>query len=638
MKSLPFPTLALASLAFLQFSYARENAEQQPVRGEDWVRVPAIPDGLSVSNAFQSHMVIQRDKPVKIWGWAGAPREEVTVAFAGKTATGKAGDDRAWRVKLPPVAANSEPQNLVIEAKSGRIELEDILVGDVWILGGQSNMEFDLAKVDDGNLEVVSANFPEIRLLTIPRGNGFDSVASFERLHEWSDWSKRHFKKGDWEFCSPETVREFSAIGYVFGRRVHLAASVPIGLIDVSVGGTTVETWTPQDVITKIDSEETKAWLQQWEEKIAAWDAKADLEKQISNWENRKAKFEKEGRDFKDPKPTELRPGPVADRNRPGFMFSSMIRPLEGLSVKGALFHQGFNNCFQGGDGAKMYAQVFPEMISSWRKAFADEALPFCILSLCTAGEPQTHENFAKPMYDVGPFIREAQHKSYETLREAGDETIGFASTYDFRKSWYHPQIKVPAGERAAKWALATEYDVFEGRDQPLYAHPPTIEEVKIGDGKIQLDLSTDVKTADDSLGKMVGFAIAGDDRKFVPAEISYFKDEPTEQNKKGREYRNKLVLSSPHCSEPKYYRYAWARNPMANLVNRFDLPFATQRNDDWDLEATVPGITPPEGMDPNGARRWIANNAKKELEKIDRERLEAEAKMLIGESSGEDE
>jgi sialate O-acetylesterase len=150
-------------------------------------------------------------------------------------------------------------------------------------------LEFELSKVDDGELEIVSANFPQIRLLTMPQGKGFASVRSFERLHEWSDWSSRHFRKGDWDVCSPETVREFSAIGYVFGRRLFMASGVPIGLIDASIGGTTVETWTPQDVLAKIDGKETRDLLQDWADRIAAFDPQADLEQRIANYERQKS-------------------------------------------------------------------------------------------------------------------------------------------------------------------------------------------------------------------------------------------------------------------------------------------------------------------------------------------------------------
>ncbi len=150
---------------------------------------------------------------------------------------------------------------MTVKGKDKTLVLDNILVGDVWVLGGQSNMEFELAKVENGNLEIISANFPEIRILTVPYGQGPELKPGFARLHQWSDWSGRHFRKGDWDVCTPETARELSAIGYVFARRIHKASNVPIGVIDASRGGTTVETWTPLPVLRAMDSEPTKAKL-----------------------------------------------------------------------------------------------------------------------------------------------------------------------------------------------------------------------------------------------------------------------------------------------------------------------------------------------------------------------------------------
>jgi len=600
---------------------------------EDVVDVPAIGKGLCVSNVFQTNMVLQRDKPVTVWGWAEAG-EKVTVSFAGQTAAIMAGTDRAWRVALNGVPANSAPQVMTIKGKSKTLKLENILVGDVWILGGQSNMEFDLAKVDDGELEVISANFPQIRLLTPPRGQGFESVASFQRLHEWSDWSSRHFRKGDWDVCTPTIAREFSAIGYVFGRRLHMASQVPIGLIDISLGGTTVEAWAPEAVVKKIDGAETKAMLKQWVEKIAAFDPKADLEKRIAAFhrrnESRKAKGQPLPADQKPP--SDLRPGPVADKNRPGCRYASMVRPLEGLSVAGAVFHQGFNNAFSGSAGARMYYQVFGEMITAWRRAFADEKLPFCIISLCTAGAPQTQENFLPPMYDVGALLREAQYKTFMDFRNAGDETIGFVSCFDQRKSWYHPQIKVPVGERTAKWALTTRYGLFTGRDADQNWLPPAITEVKTADGKIHLTLSTTVNTKDDSDGKLLGFAIAGADRRFYPAVIDWYTDGTRDSRNRPKYTRNMLTLSSPFVPAPKHYRYAWARNPMANIVNGRGIPLATQRSDDWRLEETPVKLPIPPGMDASSARRHLSGRLRKELTLADTERRIREAEATIAE------
>jgi sialate O-acetylesterase len=612
---------------------ANAQDSQKKLPREDVVEVPAIGKGLCVSNVFQTNMVLQRDKPVAIWGWAG-PGEKVTVSFAGQTADTTAGPDRSWKVALKPVPASSRPQVMLIKGKSRTLKPENVLVGDVWVLGGQSNMEFELAKVDDGELEALSANFPQIRLLTLPRGQGFESVASFQRLHEWSDWSKRHFRKGDWDVCTPAVAREFSAIGYVFGRRLHMASRAPIGLIDASVGGTTVEAWTPESVLKKITGAETQAMLKEWAEKIAAFDPKADLEKRIAAFhrrnEARKAKGEPIPAGLKPP--SDLRPGPVADKNRPGCRYASMIRPLKGLSAAGAVFHQGFNNCFNGSPGARMYYQVFGKMIASWRSAFGDAKMPFCIISLCTAGAPQTRESFLPPMYDVGVLLREAQYRTFVDLRGAGDETVGFVSSFDQRKSWYHPQIKVPVGERAAKWALVTKYQLLTGRGADEHWLPPSITEVKLADGRIRLTLSTSVRTKDDSDGRLLGFAVAGADRRFYPAEIDWYTDGKRDSRNRLQYKRNMLVLSSPFVPEPKHYRYAWARNPMANIVNGRGIPLATQRSDDWVLEETPIKLPTPRGMDARSQRRWLSGRLRKELVLTDTERRIREAEATIAE------
>jgi sialate O-acetylesterase len=590
---------------------------------QDVVQVPAIGEGLCVSNAFQSNMVLQRDKPAAIWGWA-KPGDKVTVSFSGKSATATAGADRSWKVTLDALPANSKPEVMTVSSGSQSLKLENILVGDVWVLGGQSNMEFEIAKVNDGAMEIASANFPEIRLLTMPVGKGFDPVKSFERLYEWSDWSKRHFLKGEWQVCAPETVREFSAIGYVFGRRIHMASRVPIGLIDTSIGGTTVETWTPDEVLRGVDGAETKAKLKDWEEKIAAYDPQEDLKQQINNYENRKKKLEAEGKTMSDPMPTAPRPGPIADRNRPGYCYASVIRPLEGLSACGAVWHQGFNNCFDGSAGARMYYQVFDGMIGAWRKAFGDAKLPFCIISLCTAGDPQTEENFAVPMFDSGPMIREAQYNTFRKLRDAGDSTIGYASSFDFRKSWFHPKIKIPAGERAAKWAMANHYQLLGGRDAESVWLPPAVEKMETGGGRITLTMNTEIATADDSDGKLLGFAIAGDDRRFYPAEITYL----TTGESKGKPIQNRkvLVLGSPHVADPKHYRHAWARNPMTNLTNSQQIPIPTLRSDNWDIEETPLLPLPPPADNP----RALGNLVRRELQMADTERRIKEARREI--------
>ena len=554
---------------------------------EDVIDIPAVGDGLCVSNVFQTNMVIQRDKPITVWGWA-TPGESVTVQFGSKQATATTSDSRRWEVNLPAKPANAQPAQMVVKGAKESLTFENILVGDVWVLGGQSNMEFPLHKVENGSLEIVSANYPEIRILTVPAQNGPELKPSFARLHEWSGWFSRHFRKGDWDVCTPEVARELSAIGYAFARRVHKAAGVPIGVIDASRGGTTVETWTPEPVLRQMDSVPLKAKLAEWDQKVAEWDAEKDLANRVKRHHEWVTRMKKDGRPIPADRvvPTELAPGPAMDQNRPGNCFASMLAPLVGLSVKGTIFHQGYNNAFDGSTGVQMYRDVFPEMIHAWRSAFGDPKMPFGILSLCTDGYPQTREDYVEKMFNAGIGIRAAQYETFLKFHEAGDKNIGFVSTYDLRRRWYHPQVKIPAGERAARWALATQY----GFDRDVHWKPPMLRGMERANGALVLEFDSDVGDPED--GAIHGFAIAGNDRRFQPVTAVHVT-EGKENRGRPKLNRKKLVLASPLVSDPVHYRYAWGRNPLANLqaTGNKDLPFATQRSDDWKMEEVPLGV-----------------------------------------------
>lgn len=584
---------------------------------ENVIDVPAISDGLCVSNVFQSNMVLQRDKPISIWGWA-APGEEVTVTFGNNKQTRKAASDRSWKVTLPPAAASSTPHTLIIKGATDSLTLDNILIGDVWVLGGQSNMEFPLDRIENGQLEIVSANYPNIRILTVPAMNGPKLKPGFPRLHEWSGWFGRHYRKGDWDECTPEIARELSAIGYVFARRVHMASKLPIGVIDASRGGTTVETWTPTSVLRNIDSPPVKSLLAQWDDKVSAWDAAADLELRVKNFRQKVARFAKEGREMPagETEPTDLKPGPSMDQNRPGNCYASMIGPLAGLQIKGAIFHQGYNNCFNGTEGTIMYRDVFPKMITAWRTAFNDPEMPFGILSLCTEGTVQSLDNYCEMMANPGPYIREAQYQTFLDFYNAGDKNIGFTSTYDLRRRWYHPQLKIPAGERIARWALATQY----GLDRSIRWKPPIVQEMKVVDDHIELRLDEPAGAIDDG-GPILGFAVAGDDRKFHPALSEHLV---TGKDNRGRNQTNKkvLVLSSPMVKSPIHYRYAWARSPLGNLQaeRMTDIPFATQRSDNWSMENVPLGVHEGEitgKLNGQQKRKLIETLRKQDLDRI---------------------
>ncbi|MEZ6067422.1 MAG: hypothetical protein R3B90_17335 [Planctomycetaceae bacterium] len=494
-------------------------------------------------------------------------------------------------------------------------------------------MEFELAKVENGNLEIVSANLPGIRILTVPYGQGPEVQRGFARLHQWSDWSGRHFHKGNWEVCTPAVARELSAIGYVFARRLHLAAQVPIGVIDASRGGTTVETWTPLQVLRALDSEPMRAKLAERDAAVAAWDAEDDLQQRITQHQQWLARQEQEGKEVPEDRrefPSDLRPGPIGDHNFPGHCYAGMIGPLAGLSVKGVIFHQGYNNAFEGSLGAEMYADVFPAMIAAWRDAFHDPALPFGILSLCTDGYPQTRDDYCEKMYNAGIDIRAAQYRTFLDLWNAGDQNIGFTSTYDLRRRWYHPQLKVPAGERIARWALATQY----GFGKELEWKPPMLVKLERQAGSLLLEFDTTVGNPEE--GAIEGFAIAGEDRQFHPANVAYAEKGKNDRGQMQYDQR-RLVLTSPMVAAPTHFRYAWGRNPLANLqaTGNKDLPVATQRSDDWRMETVPAGILPDDL--PRPISRGDANKLQQALRAQDKARRLTEARLLL-EAEGDHE
>ena len=576
----------LSSAFSIGVLHAQDRPQKMPK--ESVIDVPAMGEGLCVSNVFQSNMVLQRDKPISLWGWADAG-EQITVSLDGNQQVATAAQDRSWKVTLPPESVSSTPHTLTIKGAEKEITLSNILIGDVWVLGGQSNMEFPLDRIENGQLEIVSANYANIRILTVPALNGPKLKRDFPRLHEWSGWFGRHYRKGDWDVCTPEIARELSAIGYVFARRIHMASQIPIGVIDASRGGTTVETWTPKSVLNEMDSVEVKSLHAEWEQKVATWDSKADLARRIKNYHQKVARFEKENRKMpaNETEPSDLRPGPAMDQNRPGNCYASMIGPLAGLQIKGAIFHQGYNNCFNGTQGTIMYRQVFPKMIAAWRSAFNNPKMPFGIISLCTEGPVQTLDNYCEMMANPGPHIREAQYQTFLELYQAGDKSIGFASTYDLRRRWYHPQLKIPAGERIARWALSSQY----GFGKSIRWKPPIVEEVKVSNDHIELRLDESASAIDNG-GPILGFAVAGKDRRFHPAKATHLV---SGKDARGRPKNDTkvLVLSSPMVTKPIHYRYAWGRSPLGNLqAHRMtDIPFATQRSDNWSLENVPLGV-----------------------------------------------
>ena len=528
--------------------------------------------------------------------------------------------DRSWKVELSALPVSSEPRTLVVQGKATTIKLEDILLGDVWLLGGQSNMEFPISKVEDGALEIVSANFKNIRVFTVPQLNGPDNKKAFPRLYQWSDWFSTHYRQGYWDVCSPATVSEMSAIGYIFARRLHMATQIPIGVIDASRGGTCIETWLPMDLLKTIDTPEVKEQLSDWDKKVAEYNPHKDLEARIKQFNDQTARLKAEGKEIPANRtaPSDLRPGPAMDMNKPGNCYASMLAPIAGFQIKGALWHQGYNNALVP-NGHVLYYQVFAKMIGAWRTAFNDPKMPFGIISQETEGDPQDLNNYLEMMNDEGIYIREVHYKTFLDFQKAGDRNVGYASSFDQHRAWYHPQIKIPVGERIAAWALVTQY----GKSGDIRWLPPTIQETKVEGVKMILKMARyEVITYND--GPILGFAIAGKDGKFQPAEAEW-----SNPNNPGD--RSLIVLSSPLVAEPVYYRHAWGRNPLANL-KADGIPLDTLRNDNFTVADMYEIYTGKKSATPNSLNGVEHRDLRNALKSEDVKRRRNEAETFIKE------
>lgn len=258
---------------------------------------------VSLPAIFGSHMVLQQKQADKVWGWAD-PGEEVTVSIAGQTKTAKAGDDKKWSVTLDPMTADGKPLTMTVKGKN-TITYDDVLVGEVWICSGQSNMQWGVAGSNDADLEIQAANFPNIRLITVPM------VGTQTPKYDF---------KGQWTECSPKTVGGFSAVGFFFGRQLHQTLGVPVGLIHDSWGGSSCETWVNKSVMEK--------------------DGKySDL---LGRWKGKES---------------------GTDNQQPGNLYNGMLLPVIGYGIKGAIWYQGETNASR----AYQYRDLFPLMIKNWR-------------------------------------------------------------------------------------------------------------------------------------------------------------------------------------------------------------------------------------------------------------------------------
>jgi sialate O-acetylesterase len=476
---------------------------------------------------FGDHMVLQRDQKINVWGWAD-PGEDVKVEFRGQTATAKAGDDGAWRVALEPVDAGG-PFEMVVSGKNART-FKDVLVGEVWICSGQSNMQWPVVASNDADLEIAAAKYPNIRLISVPQVGTQEPQKDFQ---------------GEWKPCSPETVGPFSAVGYFFGRQLHQTLDVPVGLINDAWGGSACEAWIPREKLAA--DPKYKDLLASWEEREKNYEAAKKA------YEEAKEKAKAEGEPG--PKPQENPDGPMKGNARPGNIFNGVLLPTVGYGIRGVVWYQGESNAGR----AYQYRDMFPLMIETWRSLWGQGDFSFYWVQLADfmAEKPE-------PGDSAWAELREAQTMTMDRLPNTGEAVIiDIGEGKDI-----HPRNKQDVAMRLARWALARDYGVN------VPCQSPTYKAMETKDGKVELTFDhVDGGFRPFDVNEPLGFTIAGADQKFVAARAKVVGP-------------NKVEVWSDQVAEPAAVRYAWADNPVCNMYSAVGLPLTPFRTDDW------PGVT----------------------------------------------
>jgi sialate O-acetylesterase len=503
--------------------------------------IPA-PADIQMPAIFGSHMVLQQGIKVPIWGMADSG-EKVTVSFGDQTVTTVAGTDRRWMVALTPMSASTAGRTLTVKAKK-IIRFEDVLVGEVWVCSGQSNMELQPGWTENGGQEIKAANFPGMRMIAIPKVTARTPQWSFDGNQTPEDYD------GQWAACTPDVMKNFSAVAYFFGRRLHRRLDVPIGLIGAYWSGTPAQAWTSQKALEP--DPRLKSYLTNWDEYTSQYPrVKAD-------YAVKEAVAKAKGKSLSvwfDPVPQD----PVTSAGRPANLFNGLIAPLIPFAIRGAIWYQGEGNAGNPDDAA-LYHQLFSTMISDWRTCWGQGDFPFLFVQLCAIGKRQDEPVETSSSWAI---LRESQ------LKTLALPNTGMAVIFDTDPTGYlHPVNKRPVGERLALAALKTAY----GKD--LEDSGPVFDALEIQGNEIVLRFKhVGAGLVSKSGDALKGFGVAGKDQKFVSADAKIMGDT--------------VVVSSPQVKAPVAARYAWANNPQASLYNQAGLPASPFRTDNWELTTT---------------------------------------------------
>jgi sialate O-acetylesterase len=493
----------------------------------------ALRADVKLAALFSDHMVLQQGQPVPVWGWAD-PGEQVTVSAAGQKQSAIAGANRRWMVRLGNLRASSEPIEMTIAGKNS-VTIRDILVGEVWLGSGQSNMDFVVsgnlvkypnmaqrfAGVTNEEQEIAAADYPKIREFRVPL--------------KMSELPQEDVT-GKWQICSPQTVPGFSAIGYLFSRDLQKAlGGVPVGFVTSAYGASCAQAWVSRDVLES--DPRLKSNMDRFAAQVAAFKSAAANPPATAPTTQGRG-----GRGGGAPR------SPFSDQHNPYVLWNAMIKPIQPYAIKGVLWYQGESIT----EGLQLYPVVMEHVITSWRKEWGQD-LPFYFVQLA-----------AQDANSNRPEVRETQAEALKV------PDTGMAVAMDIgEKTNVHPKNKQDLSARLARIARARVYGERIEYSGPMY------ESMKVEGNSIRIRFTHVGGGLVARGGELKWFQIAGADRNFIDATAKIEGDA--------------IVVSATAVSSPVAVRYAWNRWPDgANLYNADGLPAPQFRTDDWAAPAAT--------------------------------------------------
>lgn len=491
--------------------------------------LPSFP-AVEVPAIFSDGMVLQQGQKLPVWGRAKAG-STITVQLAGQTVTSQSGPDERWSVLLDPLPASSippTPLTLVISDGEQTITVSDVLVGEVWLCSGQSNMQWQVKQSLDGDLDPIIATPPLIRLYQVERRTAAEPRFSAEAR---------------WQSATPAAVAEFSAVAWIFGRDLQTALGVPVGLIHASWGGTPAISWTRPSAFAQHPLLQEK--FREWEKGIADFPAK------LAAWEKEVAQYREKNNLSADVKlnrqthpDAPQRPAyDPENQNRPGSLALGMLAPIAPYAIRGAIWYQGESDA---GWEPRRYDERLRVMVEDWRAWWQNPEMAFGVVQLASYMPAKD-----APSDDPWPNLRESQRRFVLADPHAGLAVAIDAGEVDD----IHPANKQVIGRRLARWALTDIYGKasLRGGPEPLSAEfgpQVTVTFSQTGRGLRAFNGAP-----------LRGFTLAGADGIFFPAEAVI-------------QGTDRIVVSAPEVPVPLHVRYAWQNNPAgANLVNQERLP-----------------------------------------------------------------